>query len=136
MPLTSRDGIGVEELWRDGPRAHRTMMLGPHSPGGNHALTAVADSQADHILRWIQGWCRGEFDTVEPTPSATETFNAKLRAAMPSTVWTTGCDSWYLNKDGVPEVWPSTPAAHRAMLLRTDPTEYDLRRRASPAQAR
>jgi hypothetical protein len=81
------------------------MMLGPHSPVENLALTGAAESQA-------------EFDTVEPTSSATETFNAELRAAMLSTVWTTGCDSWYLGKDGLPEVWPFTPAEHRAMLAK------------------
>ncbi|MCV7379665.1 NAD(P)/FAD-dependent oxidoreductase [Mycobacterium alsense] len=138
MRLFGRDGVAAEEVWRDGPRAHQTvampgfpnffMMLGPHSPVGNHSLTAVAEHQADHILRWIRGWRRGEFDTVEPTQSATERYNERLRAAMPDTVWTTGCDSWYLNKDGVPEVWPFTPAEHRAMLARTDPGQYDLRR--------
>ena len=139
MQLTGRDGISVDDVWRDGPRAHQTvampgfpnffMMLGPHSPVGNLALTTVAESQADHILRWIQRWRHGEFDTVEPTASATEAFNAELRAAMPNTVWTTGCDSWYLNKDGVPEVWPFTPGEHRAMLANLDRNQYDLRRR-------
>jgi cation diffusion facilitator CzcD-associated flavoprotein CzcO len=138
MRLTGRDGIAADDMWRDGPRAHQTvampgfpnffMMLGPHSPVGNHSLTAVAESQADHILRWIQRWRRGEFDTVEPTRSATDSYNAKLLAAMPDTVWTTGCQSWYLNKDGVPEVWPFTPGKHRAMLAKTDPGQYDLRR--------
>jgi len=136
MRLTGRDGIASDDVWRDGPRAYQTvampgfpnffMMLGPHSPVGNHSLTSVAESQAGHILRWIEGWRRGEFDTVEPTPSATESFNAKLRAAMPDTVWTTGCDSWYLNKDGVPEVWPFTPAEHRAMLANPDFGQYDF----------
>lgn len=138
MQVVGRDGVTADDVWRDGPRAHRTvalpgfpnffMMLGPHSPVGNLALTTVAESQSDHILRWIQRWRRGEFDTVEPTWPATERFNAKLRAAMPDTVWTTGCDSWYLNKDGVPEVWPFTPGEHRAMLASTDLGEYDLRR--------
>jgi cation diffusion facilitator CzcD-associated flavoprotein CzcO len=137
MRLTGRDGTTADEMWRDGPRAHQTvampgfpnffMMLGPHSPIGNFALTAVAEAQADHILRWIQRWRRGEFDTVEPTSLATEEFNATLRDAMPRTVWTTGCDSWYLNKDGVPEVWPFAPAEHRAMLAKTDSAQYDLR---------
>ncbi|WP_297733060.1 NAD(P)/FAD-dependent oxidoreductase [Mycobacterium sp.] len=138
MRLTGRDGIAADDVWRDGPRAYQTvampgfpnffMMLGPHSPVGNHSLTSVAEHQADHILGWIERWRRGEFDTVEPTAPATESYNAQLRAAMPDTVWTTGCDSWYLNKDGVPEVWPFTPAKHRAMLANTDPGQYDLRR--------
>jgi cation diffusion facilitator CzcD-associated flavoprotein CzcO len=137
MQLTGRDGIAADDVWRDGPHAHQTvalpgfpnffMMLGPHSPVGNLSLTAVAESQADHVLRWIERWRRGEFDTVEPTPLATEAFNARLRAAMPNTVWTTGCDSWYLNKDGVPEVWPYPPGEHRVMLENPDPAHYDLR---------
>ena len=136
MQLTGRDGIAADEVWRDGPRAYQTvampgfpnffMMLGPHSPVGNLALTAVAESQADHIVGWIRRWRRQEFDTVEPTSSATESFNSELRAAMPNTVWTTGCNSWYLGKDGLPEVWPFTPAAHRAMLEHPDPAQYDL----------
>ncbi|MGD1173645.1 flavin-containing monooxygenase [Mycobacterium seoulense] len=141
MQLIGRDGIAADDVWRDGPRAYQTvalpgfpnffMMLGPHSPVGNLALTTVAESQADHILGWIQRWRRGEFDTVEPTLPATDDFNAKLRAAMPDTVWTTGCHSWYLNKDGVPEVWPFTPAEHRAMLANPDLGQYDLRRRVA-----
>ncbi|NVP72773.1 NAD(P)/FAD-dependent oxidoreductase, partial [Vibrio cholerae O1 biovar El Tor] len=58
-------------------------------------------------------------------------YNTVLRAAMPNTVWTTGCDSWYLNKDGIPEVWPFAPAKHRAMLANLPPEEYDLRRYAA-----
>nr|WP_255397673.1 NAD(P)/FAD-dependent oxidoreductase [Mycobacterium sp. 852002-51163_SCH5372311] len=137
MRLTGRDGITADEVWRDGPHAHQTvampgfpnffMMLGPHSPVGNLSLTAVAESQSNHILRWINRWRRGEFDTVEPTPAATATYNDRLRAAMPNTVWTTGCDSWYLGKNGLPEVWPFTPGEHRAMLENPDPGHYDLR---------
>jgi cation diffusion facilitator CzcD-associated flavoprotein CzcO len=137
MELIGRDGVAANDVWRDGPRAYQTvalsgfpnffMMLGPHSPVGNHSLTSVAEHQADHIVGWIERWRRREFDTVEPTPSATERFNAKLRAAMPNTVWTTGCNSWYLNKDGVPEVWPLTPREHGAMLATTDLGEYDFR---------
>jgi cation diffusion facilitator CzcD-associated flavoprotein CzcO len=146
MQLTGRDGIGADEVWRDGPKAYQTvampgfpnffMMLGPHSPVGNLALTTVAESQADHILKWIERWRRREFDTVEPTSSATEAFNAELRAAMPNTVWTTGCDSWYLGKDGLPEVWPFTPAEHRAMLANPDREQYDLRGHPAPAEER
>jgi cation diffusion facilitator CzcD-associated flavoprotein CzcO len=136
MQLTGRDGIVADDVWRDGPRAYQTvalpgfpnffMMLGPHSPVGNLALTTVAESQANHILRWIERWRRGEFDTIEPSSSATDAYNARVRAAMPKTVWTTGCNSWYLNKDGVPEVWPFTPGEHRAMLANPDLGHYEF----------
>jgi hypothetical protein len=41
-----------------------------------------------------------------------------MRAAMPGTIWVTGCRSWYLGADGLPELWPWTPARHRELLER------------------
>lgn len=137
MDLVGRDGLTIEEAWQDGPRAFQTvaipgfpnffMLLGPHSPVGNFPLTAVAETQADHIVRWIRRWQQGEFDTVEPTTTAAEAYNAELSAAMPATVWTTGCNSWYLDKSGLPGVWPDTPAKHRTMLANPHSGDYELR---------
>jgi len=67
------------------------MLLGPHSPVGNYSLTALAETQAGYILDWIQRWRRREFDTAAPTQAATDKFNAEMLAAMPNTVWATGC---------------------------------------------
>ena len=137
MQVIGREGLRLDDAWRDGPHAFETvampgfpnffMLLGPHSPVGNFALTAVAESQANHILGWIRRWQRHEFDTVEPKTSATEAFNAALSEAMPDTVWTTGCDSWYLGKNGLPEVWPFTAAKHRTMLAKPKLENYELR---------
>ena len=47
---------------------------------------------------------------------------------MPDTIWMSGCDSWYLGKDGLPELWPWTPEEHRLRLaaaVRLD--DYELR---------
>lgn len=137
MHVIGRNGLRLDDAWSDGPHAFETvampgfpnffMLLGPHSPVGNVSLTAVAESQAGHILRWIRRWQRGEFDTVEPTAAATDTYNDAVAAAMPDTVWATGCDSWYLGKNGLPEVWPFTPARHRSMLAKPDIENYELR---------
>jgi cation diffusion facilitator CzcD-associated flavoprotein CzcO len=137
MDLVGRHGLSIDKAWQDGPRAFQTvaipgfpnffMLLGPHSPVGNFPLTAVAETQADHIVQWIRRWQHGEFDTIEPTATATAAYNSELSAAMPNTVWTTGCDSWYLDKNGLPGVWPSTPAKHRTMLAHPHSEDYELR---------
>jgi cation diffusion facilitator CzcD-associated flavoprotein CzcO len=137
MSLTGRDGLTLEDAWQDGPRAHLTvalpgfpnffMLMGPHSPVGNYSLTTIAENQAEHILGWIRRWQSDQFDSVAPTQQATDQFNAEMRAAMPDTVWATGCDSWYLGKDGNPELWPWTPDKHRHALAEPNLAEYDLR---------
>ena len=46
---------------------------------------------------------------------------------MPNTVWATGCQSWYLGKDGKPEVWPWTPGRHRELLQAPEIDEFEVR---------
>lgn len=137
MELTGPDGLTLTKAWQDGPRAYRTvalpgfpnffMLMGPHSPIGNYSLISVAEAQADYVLGWIRRWRAGLVSTMTPTPEATERFNAEMRKAMPQTVWTTGCTSWYLGKDGLPELWPWTPRKHRAMLRDPSFADFDAR---------
>ncbi|UTI66248.1 NAD(P)/FAD-dependent oxidoreductase [Paraconexibacter antarcticus] len=146
MQLTGNDGLTLTEAWKDGPRAYLTValpgfpnfftLMGPHSPVGNYSLTEIAETQADHVLAWIERWRAGQLDTVAPTEDATTRFNADMRAAMPGTVWSTGCSSWYLGADGVPELWPWTPDRHRAMLSQPRLEDYEIHsteRVATPA---
>ena len=37
---------------------------------------------------------------------ATKEYNEEMKSAMPQTVWLTGCTSWYLGEDGLPELFP------------------------------
>lgn len=138
MQVVGRDGITLDDAWRGGPRAYMTvsvpgfpnhfMLMGPHTPVGNYSLTEVADTQARYILGWIQRWQRSEFATVEPTQQATDRYNAELRAALPDTIWASGCRSWYLGADGLPELWPWAPQRHRAMLAQYRPADHRLNR--------
>jgi hypothetical protein len=53
--------------------------------------------------------------SVVPTDEATDAYYDQLKAAFPGTIWVTGCQSWYLDDAGLPELWPWTPARHRKM---------------------
>lgn len=138
MKVVGRDGVTLDEAWSDGPRAYMTvsvprfpnhfMLMGPHTPVGNYSLTQVADTQACYIVNWIQRWQRGEFVTVEPTQEAADRYNAELRAALPGTIWASGCQSWYLGADGLPEMWPWAPQRHREMLAEYRPEDHRIER--------
>ena len=71
------------------------MLMGPHSPVGNFSLVAIAETQAEHVMHWIDQWRAGRIDAVAPKQQATDAYNARMRESMSGTVWTTGCDSWY-----------------------------------------
>jgi cation diffusion facilitator CzcD-associated flavoprotein CzcO len=136
MQLTGPDGRTLDEAWASGPRSYRTvalpgfpnffMLIGPQSPVGNYPLTAIAETQADYAISWMRRWEAGEVELVAPREEAARRFETERREAMPSTVWVTGCDSWYLGADGVPEIWPWTPDRHREMLERPLEEEFEL----------
>jgi cation diffusion facilitator CzcD-associated flavoprotein CzcO len=126
MTITGEDGRTLDAAWADGPRAYRTValpgfpnlftLMGPHSPIGNHSLIAVAEAQTGYIVNWIERMHDERLSSVVPTDEATDAYYDRLKAAFPGTIWVTGCQSWYLDNAGLPELWPWTPARHRKML--------------------
>jgi hypothetical protein len=46
-----------------------------------------------------------------------------MKAAMPQMIWVT---SWYLGKDGLPELFPWTPETRRELLGRPEVAHLDL----------
>ncbi|WP_107657408.1 flavin-containing monooxygenase [Nocardia suismassiliense] len=139
MAITGPNGVTLEQVWADGPRAFEGMMLpgfpnlflmnGPYSPFGNHPIIAISEAQAHRIVWWARRWRNGEFSSVEPTDAAMARFHDRMRAAMPGTVWTSGCQSWYLGKDGLPELWPSTGQEYEELIARhPDHADYQLDR--------
>jgi hypothetical protein len=63
--------------------------------------------------------------TVEPTAAATEKFLARIRAALPDTVWV-GCNNWYSDQQGTPILWPLPQDAHREFFAQIDEDEFNL----------
>lgn len=116
MDLKGRDGLDIEEAWSRKIQAYRSvclpgfpnffLMLGPNSPIGNYSVIAMSEAQTAYILKLIEHWKQGTLETVEATEEAKQRFNAYLREGMKDTVWVGGCQSWYLDGDGDPAMWP------------------------------
>lgn len=136
MQLVGEDGVTLDDVWTGEPRGYRTvalprfpnffMLMGPHSPVGNQSLVLVAEVQADYIVKWLQLMAAGRARAVAPTEAATERFNAELREQAPETVWASGCTSWYIGADGLPAVWPWTPARHREVLAAPELEDFAI----------
>ena len=82
------------------------LMLGPNTPIGNYSVIAMSEVQCAYILKIICRWQQGDFDEIDVKPSAFKSFNEYLKAGMSKTVWVGGCQSWYLDDDGDPALWP------------------------------
>jgi cation diffusion facilitator CzcD-associated flavoprotein CzcO len=137
MNIVGELGVTLDETWVEGPHAYRSvavpgfpnlfMLMGPHSPIGNQSLVIIAENQADYAMWWINQIRDGRITSAAPTETATKDYNEQMKADLPQTVWATGCNSWYIGKDGLPELFPWHPARHRELLASPELDDFDVR---------
>jgi len=118
MEVIGPGGTRLSEAWADRPTAYLSMAVpglpnlfmlnGPNGPVGNFSLIEVAELQMEYALQLVDRIADGSCRLVEPTIEATESHEEARTEAAGSTVWATGCDSWYLDDRGVPMAWPWT----------------------------
>jgi hypothetical protein len=83
-------------------------MLGPNTPIGNFSVIAMSEVQADYLIKMIDKWRHHEFDEFEAKQEAIDEFTAYIKEGLKGTSWVGGCQSWYLDADGDPILWPYT----------------------------
>jgi len=118
MNLLGKNGVSIDSVWGKKVQAYRSilipefpnffLMLGPNTPIGNFSVIAMSEVQSKYVLKLIEKWRQQEFDEVSACQHALKRFNEYLKAGMKNTVWVGGCNSWYLDDDGDPAMWPYT----------------------------
>jgi len=136
--VVGEDGRSLKEAWAQGTRAYRSvavsgfpnffMLVGPNSPIGNISLIDVSEVQADYIMQCIRLLREGQVRALAPTAEATRAFHERLLEAMKDTVWVTGCSSWYLDADGVPNTWPWTARRFHQEMRKPTLADFELHR--------
>jgi cation diffusion facilitator CzcD-associated flavoprotein CzcO len=116
IEVIGRNALRLEQAWSSRPRAYLTvamphfpnffMLNGPFSPVGNFPLIEVAELQMRYILQLIEGLRLRQCRHIEPTNTSVERFDIERITAAKKTIWATGCNSWYLDTDGIPAAWP------------------------------
>jgi cation diffusion facilitator CzcD-associated flavoprotein CzcO len=134
MRVVGRDGVTIDEVWRDKVYSYggialpgfpnMFMLYGPFSPVNNVPVPMGLDQEIAFIMRLIE-MCRRRGVTAEPTAAATEAFLARMHAALPGTVWV-GCKNWYSDRQGTPILWPLTQDAHKAFFDAIDESDFRL----------
>jgi hypothetical protein len=101
------------------------MLNGPNGPVGNFSLIDVAEAQMAYILQLVE-IARTDGRGISATAEAAHRFEAERTEAARSTIWMTGCRSWYLDRRGIPATWPWTFDRFRAAMAGPDLAHYEL----------
>ncbi len=146
MRVTGRGGVVLDDVWQSGPFAYLAIAVpdfpnffllnGPNSPVGNFSLIDVAEMQMGYVLQLVEATLAGGASEVDVRAEATQRFDAERREAAKSTIWATGCRSWYLDREGLPTAWPFTLDRFRQEMARPRLEDYAMRSPERPAHGR
>ena len=136
MEVIGRNGETLDRAWTPRPEAYLSisvpgfpnffMLNGPNGPVGNFSLIEVAELQFHYILQLLERLRSGESREVCATRDALAEFERAREDAAHSTVWVTGCRSWYLDDRGVPTGWPWSFVRFRHEMASPDPAAYEF----------
>lgn len=140
MQVQGVGGVSLSEVWRDGAKAHRSVMVpgfpnmflmtGPYSPLANSSIVEVAEAQSRFVVRSLQKVTLAGARALHPTTTAADQFYDRVKPALASTVWVNGgCRSWYRDDKGRVELWPFPIDRHKDELREPNLDEYELIKR-------
>lgn len=109
-------GKSLDDAWADHPVAYLSISVpefpnffllnGPNGPVGNFSLIQIAEHQVNYVLKLLDEIRNGRCQQISASLDATKRFEEERVSAAKGSIWSTGCKSWYLDKNGVPASWP------------------------------
>lgn len=104
------------------------FILGPNTGLGHNSMIHMMESQMNYILKYLNLLeKRGANAFLDLKPSVQESYNQLIHNQFQTTVWASGCSSWYLNAAGRnTTLYPRLTARFRRETKRIDGNEYDL----------
>jgi cation diffusion facilitator CzcD-associated flavoprotein CzcO len=146
FPIRGRavDGriVDVATAWQDGIEAYLGttisglpnffMMLGPNTGLGHSSMIYMMESQMNYLLDAFSMFKREQLRWVDVKANVQRHFNDGIQGRLKSTIWQTGCQSWYLRPDGKnTTVWPGFTFEYRNRLRKFDIENYTTMKSAS-----
>ena len=136
MRVTGENDITLEQAWADRPTAYMSvsipefpnlfMLNGPNGPVGNFSLIEIAEQQWHYISQLMSLVESGQYQKVSASQTALEDFDKARIIAAKKSIFGSGCQSWYLDAQGIPATWPWTRAQFKEAMQKPDLSAYCL----------
>ena len=137
MQVVGRYGARLEDVWQVAPSAYMAisipdfpnlfMLNGPNGPVGNFSLIDIAEMQFSYIMQLVDLVRSRSCSEVSASRAALDRFDAERIEAAKSTIWASGCNSWYLDTNGVPMVWPWTFDRFRKEMAEPRLSDFEMK---------
>lgn len=131
-------GDSLAQRWAGSPQAYLGttvhgfpnlfMMIGPNMGNGHGSALVIIESQARYIIDALRFAKRAKVRSLMPREDAQASWNARVQRALEPTVWNAGgCNSWYIDSNGVNSaIYPWSTFDLRARQRRFDAASFEL----------
>jgi len=106
------------------------LLMGPNTGLGHNSMIFMLEAQVTYLVDALRAMQRHDVDRIEVRPEVEQAFRAQLAAKLAGTVWTSGCNSWYLTPDGDARLWPGFTFDYWRRTRRARLDDYLIRARA------
>uniref|UniRef100_UPI003899402C flavin-containing monooxygenase n=2 Tax=Noviherbaspirillum massiliense TaxID=1465823 RepID=UPI003899402C len=140
--LLGRAGVDLNDAWKDGAQAHLGVMaagfpnlfllLGPNTGLGHNSVVFMVEQQIGYIMKCLRFMRKRGMTAIEVRPEVQARFNDDLQRRLQTTVWATGCKSWYQTEHGKNvTLWPGFTFQYWGRMKKLNVSEYRFTRVAS-----
>ncbi|TQL68033.1 cation diffusion facilitator CzcD-associated flavoprotein CzcO [Nocardioides albertanoniae] len=137
MHITGRDGLDLNEVWRDGAEAHLGisvagfpnlfLLYGPNTNLSHSSIVFMLESQINYILQGVKKVAGAAVRSVEVRSGVQDEFNVGIQTRIGATVWDRDCRSWYKTAAGKNTTnWPGATFTYRLKTRRPDWSDFRI----------
>jgi cation diffusion facilitator CzcD-associated flavoprotein CzcO len=138
MPVSERvydgDGRSLADHWQGSPQAYLGttiagfpnlyLILGP-SLGTPTSAFVIVEAQLGYAMQALRHQRDTGADTIEVRRRIQDAFNTRVQAALPATVYNSGCHSYYFDRNGRNSFsWPWSTDRLTDLLARFEPADF------------
>jgi len=135
MEITGLRGLKLKDAWKDGAQAYLGisvsgfpnffMLYGPNTNLGGNSIIYMLEGQIAYAHRAIEALETGQLAWLDVRPEVQDSFNSWVESASRTSVWESGCHSWYTTAQGRnTNNWPDYTFMYRYRVRRFDLASY------------
>ena len=130
-------GRSLDDAWSDGAEAYLGLsvsgfpnlfiMYGPNTNLGAGSIIHMLESQMTWVLGALTEMTRRPGAVLDVRDSAQSAFDREVQERLRTSVWQSGCTSWYRTRSGrVVNNWPGLMSEYRRRTRHFDTAVYKM----------
>ncbi len=110
--------------------------MGPNTGLGHNSMIFMIEAQTTYVVDAIKALRSHDLAAIDVKPEVEQAFRAELQHKLQGTVWTSGCNSWYMAPGGDVLLWPGFTFDYWRRTRKIRLGDYRLQARSEAAPAR